>query len=99
MAFRTNSNSNFRKQLLCHMYDSFKIGRAMGKGSILLVGSSGVGKSSTVNHLFSINKDCLIEFAKTSQETSETRVTTEYEIDANDLGFEVCHNSPVQKPF
>ena len=42
----------------------------------------GVGKSSTVNHLFGMSNE--VQFAKTSDRKSETRVTTEYEIIGED---------------
>ena len=41
-----------------------------------------------MNHLFAM-KENSVNFAKTSDEVSETRVTTEYEISADDPGYEV----------
>ena len=41
-----------RKQLLKYIHDSSKIGRSSEQGSILLVGSTGVGKSSTKKKCF-----------------------------------------------
>ena len=68
------------------MNRSKKIGRGFGHTSILLLGSTGVGKSSTINHLFSprtINGELAVdrrnfEFARTNAHVSETTCTTEY---------------------
>ena len=67
-----------RKTLLAHIYKSTKINRSLNRASILLVGASGVGKSSTVNHLFDLDESQSVLFAKTSAVSSETRTTTEY---------------------
>ena len=64
------------------------MGRGLSQASILLVGPSGVGKSSTVNHLFRM-KEGSINFAKTSSTASETRTTTEFIIKADDPNFKV----------
>ena len=71
-----------RNQLLLNMFDSYSMGRSIEKANILLVGSSGVGKSSTINHLFGLEKDS-INFAKTSDSSSETRTTTEFQLEVD----------------
>ena len=63
------------------MNRSKKIGRSVSHPSILLLGRTGVGKSSTINHLFrprSINGETNFEIAKTSHSLSETIFTAEY---------------------
>ena len=72
-----------RNQLLSFIYESHKIGRSIDRASILLVGTSGVGKSSTINHLFGLEQSSKVVFAKTSDVASETRTTTEYIINVN----------------
>ena len=81
---------SFRKELIGHVYNSTKIKRTMGRASLLLVGSSGVGKSSTINHLFAM-KENTVNFAQTSDQISMTRITTEYIISADDPEFEVSN--------
>ena len=71
------------------MLESLRIGRGIGQASVLLVGSSGVGKSSTVNHLFDMDEKSSVHFAKTSSSKSETRTTTEYVLKVDDPEFEV----------
>ena len=71
------SDHKCRKKLILHILESAKINRGIGQASILLVGSSGVGKSSTVNHLFSMKEGKSVTFAKTSDIVSETRTTTD----------------------
>ena len=72
-----------RSQLLLNIWDAHGMGRSIEKASILLVGSSGVGKSSTINHLFGLSEEESITFAKTSDSKSETRTTTEYVIEVD----------------
>ena len=73
-----------RNQLLLNMWSSHQLGRSIEKASILLVGSSGVGKSSTINHLFGLSEDGSgMNFAKTSDSKSENRTTTEFELEVN----------------
>ena len=72
-----------RSQLLLNIWDAHRMGRSIEKASILLVGSSGVGKSSTINHLFGLSEEQSITFAKTSDSKSETRTTTEYVIEVD----------------
>lgn len=76
-----------RAQLLNFINSSRKIRRSIHQASILVVGSSGVGKSSTINHL--LNTGDKIEFAKTSETQSETRTTQEYIICADSPKYEV----------
>ena len=68
-----------RAKLMDFINSSRKIKRSMNHVSILLVGRSGVGKSSTINHLLGD------EIAKTSEFQSETRFTQE---------FIVCGSAP-----
>ena len=58
------------------IYESFSRKRAIGCTSVLVFGTSGVGKSSAVNFLFDI-KQCDVNTAKTSEHTSETRCVSE----------------------
>ena len=74
---------------MSHAYNSYKIGRGLGQASILLVGSSGVGKSSTVNHMFGMKEGEGVNFAKTSSSTSETRTTTEFLIKVDHPDYKV----------
>ena len=71
-----NANPSPRAQLLHFMVQSGKIIRSPIYASILVVGSSGVGKSSTINHLFDTGD--AIQFSKTSDSQSETRNTSEF---------------------
>ena len=82
------SKSSPRDDLLCHIYNSYSMDRSLDRASILLVGTSGVGKSSTINHLFNLQQSQSVTFAKTSECASETRTTTEYilEADSTDYG-------------
>ena len=59
-----NANPSPRAQLYHFMMESRKIGRSSIYASIVMVGSSGVGKSSTINHLFDTGD--AIQFATTS---------------------------------
>ena len=72
-----------RAKLVKYINDSRKIGRSINHVSILLVGTSSVGKSSTVNHLLGV------ELAKTSEYQSETRSTVEFTIHGSDPKYEV----------
>ena len=77
-----------RDQLISHIYDSYKIKRSFNQASLLLVGCSGVGKSSTINHLLNIGGEG-VQFAKTSSTKSETRITSEFLAFADDPKLEV----------
>ena len=70
-------------QLFQHLNDSHKIDRCMNKASIVLVGDSGVGKSSTINHLFGQ------KLAEESDSISETRETKEYKLVGDDDEYKV----------
>ena len=74
-----------RAKLLDCIENSMNIKRSFNHVSILLVGTSGVGKSATVNHLLGLG----IEFAKVSDTKSETRSTKEFIIHSNDPEYEV----------
>ena len=72
-----------RAKLLNYIHSSMKIKRSFNHVSILLVGTTGVGKSATVNHLLGV------DLAKTSETESETRSTKEYTIYVSDPTYEV----------
>ena len=86
---RTNPNLDEpRARLITYIHDSDKIKRGFNHVSVLVLGSSGVGKSSTINHLLNIGGEGA-QFAKTSSETSETRITREFLAFADDPNLEV----------
>ncbi len=73
-----------RAKLVKCINDSRKIRRSINHVSVLLVGTSGVGKSSTVNHLLD-SKDLIKHVhAETNKSQSETRSTQEFVIYASD---------------
>ena len=80
-----------RKILLSHVYSSHKIKRSFKQMSILLIGETGVGKSSTANHLFNLKQPdgSFIEIAKTSDCESMTRSTCEYLLKATSDDYQV----------
>ena len=75
-----------RAKLISYINDSDKIERCFNHASLLLVGSSGVGKSSTINHLLNLTGE---ERVKTSSTKSETRITRELLAFADDPKLEV----------
>ena len=75
-----------RAKLIAYIHDSEKIKRCFNHVSLLLVGSSGVGKSSTINHLLNFSGE---ESVKTSSIKSETRITSEFLAFADDPDLEV----------
>ena len=75
--------SRARAELLEYIRNSIEIGRSFSRVSILLVGTAGVGKSATVNHLLGI------DLAETSETKSETRSTKEFVVKGNDPKYEV----------
>ena len=77
-----------RAKLISYINDSMKINRGYNHVSVLLVGSSGVGKSSTINHLLNIGGKG-VQFAKTSDTISETRITSEFLAFADDPKLQV----------
>ena len=77
-----------RAKLISYIHDSHKINRSLNHVSLLLVGSSGVGKSETINHLLNIGEE-RGQFAKTSTTKSETRITSEFLAFADDPNLEV----------
>ena len=77
-----------RAKLISYIYDSDKIKRGFNHVSILMVGSSGVGKSSTINHLLNIGGEG-VQFAKASRTKSETKITSEFLAFADDPNLEV----------
>ena len=78
-----------RAKLISYIHDSDKIKRGFNHVSVLVVGSSGVGKSSTINHLLNIGAEKGVQFAKTSSIKSETRITSEFLAFADDPNLEV----------
>ena len=77
-----------RAKLISYINDSDKIKRGFNHVSMLLVGSSGVGKSGTINHLLNIGGEG-VQFAKTGSTKSETRITSEFLAFADDPNLEV----------
>ena len=73
--------------MLHSIYESFSRKRAIGSISVLVYGTSGVGKSSTVNFLFDL-KEGDVNAAKTSENTSQTRSVTELIIQATEEKYE-----------
>ena len=78
-----------RSKLISYINDSDKIKRGFNHVSLLVVGSSGVGKSSTINHLLNIGAEERFEFAKVNHTKSETRITSEFLAFADDPELEV----------
>ena len=73
--------------MLHSIYESFSRKRAIGSISVLVYGTSGVGKSSTVNFLFDL-KEGDINAAKTNENTSQTRSVTELIIQTTEDEYE-----------
>ncbi|XP_046850707.1 uncharacterized protein LOC124444169 isoform X2 [Xenia sp. Carnegie-2017] len=76
-----------RVSLLHFMISSINIQRHSKSATILLVGSSGSGKSSTINHLMVTGDE--IPVAETSNYESSTRKTSEYIITFDEPEYEV----------
>jgi len=68
-----------RAQILSYAYDSHSINRSAYHTTLILLGETGVGKSSTINHLFGAS------VARTSASKSETRKTTEFLLKEDDV--------------
>ncbi len=77
------SLENPRAKLVKCINDSRNIGRSINHVSILSLGTSGVGKSSTVNHLLGV------QLAEAIESQSETRSTQELTIHGRDPKYEV----------
>ena len=84
---RPNAEPSPRAKLCHFMTASGQIKRSPCYTSILLVGVTGVGKSSTVNHL--LNTSGAIKFAKTHDTRSATRDTSEFFFTVDEPKFEV----------
>ena len=65
------------------------IRRGYNRVSILVVGSAGAGKSSTINHLLNTGAEERVEFAKINHTKSETRITSEFLAFADDRDLQV----------
>ncbi len=76
-----------RAKLVKCINDSRKIGRSVNEVSVLLAGATGVGKSSTINHLLA-SKAIEQVHAETNKSQSETRSTQEFIIYASDPEYE-----------
>ena len=70
------------------MLSSAKIRRPLDSAMILLVGVSGVGKSSTINNLFDTGEE--FKIVMTSSTESETRATSEYVLSFEEPSYQVC---------
>ena len=81
------SLENPRAKLMKHVKNTIAIRRSINHVSILLVGPTGVGKSSTINHLLGTNGE--IVFAKTNNSESGTRSTEEFIIYGDDPEYAV----------
>ncbi len=77
-----------RAKLAKCINDSWKIGRSANEVSVLLVGATGAGKSSTINHLLASNDLIGHVRAKTNKSQSETSSTQEFIIYASDPEYE-----------
>ncbi len=77
-----------RAKLIKCINDSRKIRRSINHVSILLVGTSGVGKSCTINHLLNSKNLIKDEHAETNESQSQTRSTQEFIIYASDPEYE-----------
>ena len=78
-----------RAKLISYICDSIKIKRGLDHVSILMVGTTGIGKSLTINHLLNIGAEKKVQFAKTSRTESETRITSEFLAFADDPNLEI----------
>ena len=76
-----------RAKLLSFINDSKGIRRAINHVSIMLVGNTGSGKSSTINHLFNTSEGS--QLAPTNSTQSETRITSEFILSTDDPDYEV----------
>ncbi|XP_046851162.1 uncharacterized protein LOC124444595 [Xenia sp. Carnegie-2017] len=82
-----NAEINPRASLLYFITSSMKIQRHSKSAMILLVGGSGCGKSSTINHLLDTGDG--ISVIETSDNESSTKKTSEYIITIDEPKYEV----------
>ena len=76
------------REMLCYsMISSRKIKRHLQSAMILLVGVSGAGKSSTINHLLDTGEGDPV--AITSDNESQTKETSEYVLTVDEPDYEV----------
>ena len=85
---RTNCKPTLREMFCCYMYSSAYIKRPLQTAMILLVGVTGGGKSSTVNHFLDMKEGDPV--ALTNDAESETRETSEYVLGVDDPDSDVC---------
>lgn len=85
---QTNCKPTLRETFCCYMDSSAKIKRPLQTAMILLVGDTGSGKSSTVNHFLDMKEGDPV--ARTNDEQSETRATSEYVIGVDEPDSDVC---------
>ena len=85
---KSSNLKNPRAKLFTYIFNSHKIGRGFNHASILVVGSSGVGRSSTINHMFNVGGEG-IPFAAINYTEYETRITSEFLAFADDPDLEV----------
>lgn len=78
-----------RIKLLQYAYDSYKASRSFNRTSMIVLGTTGSGKSSIVNHLLGV------DIAKISNSMSETRMTSEFVLTAEDPELDVSDLSLV----
>lgn len=76
-----------RAKLYHSLLTSVKIKRSFESAMILLLGSSGVGKSSTINHLLDTGEEQGVAMTSTSE--SATKATSEYVLTVDEPDFEV----------
>ena len=77
-----------RVKLCYYIVSSAKIKRPLQSAMVLLVGTSGHGKSSTINHLLDTGEG--VPVALTSDRMSKTKATSEYVLVVDEPDYEVC---------
>ena len=84
---KSSNLKNPRAKLFTYIFNSHKIGRGFNHASILVVGQCGMGRSSTINHMFNVGRG--IPFAAINYTEYETRITSEFLAFADDPDLEV----------
>ena len=85
---QTNCKPTLRERFCCHMVSSANIKRPLQTAMILLVGVTGAGKSSTLNHFLDMKEGDPV--ALTNDAEPETRETSEYVLGVDDPDSDVC---------